>query len=75
MKTQNQKNTEVSVIVENHTIDQILNALMNYSESYNGERDILKNEPIEKLAELLIDLADETDFTAMDLLDAETMGF
>jgi len=74
MKTQN-LTAEVSVIVENYTIDQIVNALINYSESYNGERDILKNEPIEKLAELLIDVADENDYTAMDLLDALTIGF
>ncbi len=74
MKTQIQ-NTEISVIVENYTIDEIINALMNYSESYNGERDFLKYEPIEKLAELLIDLADGTDYTATDLLDALTIGF
>ncbi len=72
METQN-LNTEISVIVENYTIDQILDALMNYSESYNGE--ILKYEPIEKLAEMLIDLADGTDYTATDLLDALTKGF
>jgi hypothetical protein len=67
-------NTEISVIVENYTIDEIINALMNYSESYNGERE-LKYEPIEKLAEMLIDLADGTDYTAMDLLDALTNGY
>jgi hypothetical protein len=72
MKAKN-LNTEISVIVENYTIDEIINALMNYSESYNGE--ILKYEPIEKLAVRLIDLADGTDYTATDLLDALTKGF
>ena len=72
MKTQN-LNTEISVIVENYTINEIINALKIYSESYNG--DILENEPIEKLAELLIDLASATDYTATDLLDALTIGF
>ena len=72
MKAKN-LNTEISVIVENYTIDEIINTLMNYSESYNGE--ILKYEPIEKLAVRLIDLADGTDYTATDLLDALTKGF
>lgn len=74
MKTQN-LNTEISVIVENYTIDQILDALNRFSESYSGESSYLKYEPIEKLAELLIDLADETDYTATDLLDALSEGF
>jgi hypothetical protein len=72
MKAKN-LNTEISVIVENYTISEIIKALKNYSESYNG--DILENEPIEKLAELLIDLASATDYTATDLLDALTIGF
>lgn len=75
METQIQKAAEISVIVENYTIDQIINALMHYSESYNGERDFLYNEPIEKLAEMLIDVADNFDYTATDLLDALTIGF
>lgn len=74
MKTE-KLNQEISVIVENYTKEQIINALNRFSESYYGARSFLENQPIEKLAELLIDLADETDFTAMDLLDAETMGF
>ena len=70
-----EKNNEISVIVENYTKNEIINALMNYSESYYGERDILEYLPIEKLAEMLIDLADGTDYTAQDLLDATIGGF
>ena len=74
MKTQ-EKNNEISVIVENYTKNEIINALMNYSESYYGERDILEYLPIEKLAEMLINLANNPDYTAMDLLSALSEGF